>query len=46
MNDGKYLVYNKQLLNKRLYNSIYFDLLSYNLKYRKNPLINSIRTHL
>lgn len=35
MNDGKYLVYNKQLLNKRLYNSIYFDLLSYNLKYRK-----------
>lgn len=34
MNDGRYLLYNKQLLIKRLYNSIYFDLSSYNILYK------------
>lgn len=34
MNDGRYLLYNKQLMINRLYNSIYFDLLPCGLTYK------------
>ena len=34
LKDGSYMLYNKQLIIDRLYNSIYFDLLPYNLKYK------------
>lgn len=34
LKDGSYMLYNKQLIIDRLYNSIYFDLLPYKLKYK------------
>lgn len=33
-NNGDYMLYNRQLVIGRLYNSIYFDLLPYKLKYK------------